>query len=81
MEEVIFNVHIDSAPENRHQEELGRKMFEILGQEYRKPDFTFFGDWTWENIKSTKDKQKEIGKMLCEAYDRGDVRYAEWAQN
>lgn len=67
---------IDSDPYTRCQEELGRRIFDkVLHQPYRKPDFTWFGEWHW-NIKLTKQQQKEAMAILRPAYEKGYIRYA-----
>lgn len=72
------SIHIDCAPMARHQEFLGKKVFSILGQKYRKPDYTLFGDWVWENVEMDEETEKKVGEFLSDAYEKNMCRYAQW---
>jgi hypothetical protein len=76
-----ITLEIDSAPTTRAQEPLAKTIFDaILKQEYREPDSTFFGCWTWNEVECTKPQQEKIKKLLVEAYNTGELRYAGWAE-
>lgn len=67
---------IDSDPMVRAQERYGRRIFdEVLHLPYRKPDWCLFGNWHW-NVKLTKKQQDKAYKILLDAYNVGDIRYA-----
>lgn len=78
---MTITLEIDSDPFKRAQKYLAKIVFEeILEQEYREPDATFFGCWTWNKVKCDKQQQKEIKKLLVDAYNTGEVRYCSWSE-
>lgn len=78
---ITITLAIDCDPMNRCQEILGRMIFgDILRQEYREPNNTFFGCWTWCGVKCTKEQQREIKKTLVNEYNDGNIRYAEFGE-
>lgn len=80
MEEVTIEIHIDCPPTLRLQEAIAEDVFEILGQEYRRPDITCFGDWIWQNVKTTKDIKEKVGEYLKKVYERNLCRYCAWGE-
>ena len=81
MNKVIIDLHIDCDPMRRFQELLGKDVFKILGQPYRKPDYCLFGDWVWNNIETDEEIQKKIGDFLKKAYNNNMCRYCQWAKD
>lgn len=78
MKKTKVEIHIDCDPMARFQEHLGKKVFKILGQEYREPDYTFFGDWVWKDVEMDEETEKKVGKLLKDAYENNMCRYAQW---
>lgn len=78
MKKVKFEMHIDCDPTIRMQEVIAESVFKELGQEYRKPDTTFFGDWVWYEIETDEETHKRIGDMLNRSYELGFTRYVQW---
>ena len=76
-----ITLEIDSDPFIRAQKYFATVVFEqILGQEYREPEETFFGCWTWHKVECTKQQQERIKDLLVDAYNTGDLRYCCWAE-
>ena len=79
--EKIITLEIDSDPFARAQEPLAKTIFnDILEQEYREPNSTFFGNWTWEKVACTEKQREKIIALLSDSYDQGLIRYASWAE-
>ena len=78
MKKIKVEIHIDCDPMARYQEYLGKKVFKILGQEYREPDHTFFGDWVWKDVEMDEETEKKVGEFLKDAYEKNMCRYAQW---
>lgn len=75
---IKFEMHIDCDPRIHLQEQIARSVFKVLGQPYRNPDSTFFGDWVWVDIETDEQTHEHIGKMLIATYDDGLTRYVQW---
>ena len=76
-----IRIEIDCDPMHRYQENYGRCIFEtILNKEYREPNNTFFGCWTWCGVECTVEQQESIRHLLTDAYNDGELRYAGWGQ-
>ena len=74
-------LQIDCDPMNRHQEELGRHIFNsVLKKEYREPNNTFFGCWAWCGVECDDAQQEAIKNILVDAYNNNEVRYCSWGE-
>lgn len=78
---MVIRIEVDCDPMIRRQEMIGKSIFyDILKQEYREPNNTFFGCWSWCGVKCNADQQARIKEFLTELYNDGVVRYVSWGE-